>query len=151
LIPFDPWANIPILYTAASSCAYRVFVTTFEAMEVPFFQQERVLQFPGHGCTDDKLELVPKEFVAEENVNYQKEVSASEGANAEDRTVTMTNLPSPPLQEEPSRVTRQGPLTFDPSSLTKEAKEDQLLAADKQAKLMQWHCRLGHLTFPKLK
>ena len=27
----------------------------------------------------------------------------------------------------------------------------QLSAADKQAKLMQWHYRLGHLTFPKLK
>jgi hypothetical protein len=63
----------------------------------------------------------------------------------------MANLPLPPLQEEPTRVTRQGSLTFDPSPLTKEAKEVQLSAANEQAKLMQWHYRLGHLTFPKLK
>jgi hypothetical protein len=29
--------------------------------------------------------------VAEENVNYQKGMSASEGANADDRTVKITN------------------------------------------------------------
>jgi hypothetical protein len=61
-----------------------------------------------------------------------------------------TNLPLP-QQEEPSKVTQQGPLTFDPSPLTKEAKVIQLSAANKQAKLMQWHYCLGHLTFPKLK
>jgi hypothetical protein len=89
--------------------------------------------------------------VAEENVNYQKDVSASEGANADDRTVKTANLPSPPLQEEPSWGTQQGPLTFDPSPPTEEAEDVQLLAANKQAELMQWHYRLGHLTFPKLK
>ncbi len=78
-------------------------------------------------------------------------MSASEGANADDRTVKMVNLLLPPLQEEPSRVTRQGPLTFDPSPLTKEAKDVQLSAANEQAKLMQWHYHLGHLTFRKLK
>ncbi len=65
--------------------------------------------------------------------------------------VKTANLLSPPLQEEPSRVTRQGPLTFDPSPQTNEAKDVHLSAADKQAKLMQWHYHLGHLTFPKLK
>jgi hypothetical protein len=42
-------------------------------------------------------------------------------------------------------------VVFDPSPPTKEAKDVQLLAADKQAELMQRHYRLGHLTFPKLK
>jgi hypothetical protein len=74
-------------------------------MEAPFFGQERVLQFPGHGRTVNKPELVPEEFVAEENVNYWKDVSASEGANADNRTVKMANLPLPPQQEEPSKVT----------------------------------------------
>jgi hypothetical protein len=120
-------------------------------MEAPFFQQEKVLQFQGRGRTVDKPELIPEEFMAEEKVNYQKDVLASEGANAYDRTVKMANLPSPPLQEEPSRVTRQGPLTFDPLPPTEEAEDVQLLAADKQAKLMQWHYSLSHLTFPKLK
>jgi hypothetical protein len=120
-------------------------------MEAPFYSREKVLQFQGQGRTVDKPELIPEEFVAKENVNYWKDVSASEGANADDRTVKTANLSSPPLQEEPSRVTRQGPLTFDPSPPTEEAEDVQLLAADKQAKLMQWHHRLGHLTFPKLK
>jgi hypothetical protein len=59
----------------------------------------------------------------EKNVNYRKEVSASEGANADNRMIKMANLPSSPQQEEPSRVTHQGPLTFDPSSPTKEAED----------------------------
>jgi hypothetical protein len=151
LIPFDPSTNVPILYTNALLHAYRAFATTFEAMEAPFFQQERVLQFPGWGRTINEPKLVPEEFVAEKNINYRKYVSASEGANADDRIVKRANLPSPPLQEEPSWVTRQGPLTFGLSPPTEEAKDIQLLAADKQAKLMQWHYRLGHLTFPKLK
>jgi hypothetical protein len=151
LIPYDPSTNVPILYTAALLHAYCAFGKTFKAMEAPFFQWERVLQFPGGGCTKNKPELVPEEFVAEENINYWEEVSPSEGANVDNRTVKTANLPSPLLKEELSRVTRQGPLTFNPSPLTKKAKEVQLLAANKQAKLMQRHYRLGHLTFPRLK
>jgi hypothetical protein len=59
LIPYDPSTNVLILYTAALLRAYRAFATTFEAMEAPFFQWERVLQFSGHGHTNDKPELVP--------------------------------------------------------------------------------------------
>jgi hypothetical protein len=98
--------NVPILYTAASLRTYLAFTTTFEAMEAPFFQQERVLQYPGRGHTINEPELVPEKFVAEENVNYWKDMLANEGANADDRTVKMVNLPLPPQQEEPSRVIR---------------------------------------------
>ncbi len=87
----------------------------------------------------------------EENVKYWKDMSASEGANADNRTVKTANLLLPPQQEEPSKVIHQGLLIFDPSPPTKEAKDVQLLAANNQAKLMQWHYHLGHLTFPKLK
>jgi hypothetical protein len=150
LIPYNLSTNVPILYTAILLRAYRVFATTFEAMEDPFFQRERVLQFLGRWRTVNGPELVPEEFVAEENINYPKNVLASEGANADNRMVKTANLLLP-QQEEPSKVTQQGPLTFDPSLLTKEAKFVQLSAVNKQAKLMQWHYRLGHLTFPKLK
>ncbi len=68
----------------------------------------------------------------------------------DDRTVKMSNLPSPP-QEEELRVIQQGPLTFDPSPLTEESKDVQLAAADDQAELMQWYYHLGHMSFPKLK
>jgi hypothetical protein len=64
--------------------------------------------------------------------------------------VKMANLPLPQQQEQ-SKVTRQGPLTLDPSPPTKDVEDVQLLTANKQAELMQWHYRLGHLTFPKLK
>jgi hypothetical protein len=150
LIPYDPSTNVPILYTAALLRAYPVFATTFEAMEAPFFQRERVLQFLWRGCTVNEPELVPEEFVAEENVKYWKDVSLSEEANADNMTVKMANLLSPQQQEQ-SKVTRQGPLTFDPSPPTEKAKDVQLSSANKQAGLMQWHYRLGHLTFPKLK
>ncbi len=151
LVPYDLSTNVLILYTAALLRTYRTFATTFEVLEAPFFQREKVLQFPRRRRTINKPKLVPEEFGVEENVNYQKDVSVSEGANADNRTVKTANLPLPPHEEEPSRVIQRGPLTFDPSPPTKEAKEVQLAAADDQAKLMQWHYHLGHLSFPKLK
>ncbi len=132
-------------------CAYCAFATTFEALGAPVFQREKALYFLGCGCTIDEPDLVPEEFVAEENVNYHKGMSASEGSSADNRTVKTSNLPLPSQEEEPSRVLCQGPFTFEPSPPTEEAKDVQLAAADNQSKLMRWHYRLGHLSFPKLK
>jgi hypothetical protein len=134
LVPYNLSTNILILYTTASSSAYPAFVTTFKALKAPFFQQEKVLQFPGRGRTINKLNLVPEEFVAEDNVNYQKDLSASKGVNTDDRMVKMSNLPSPHQEEESSRVIQRGPLTFDPSSPTRKAEDVQLAAANNQAK-----------------
>jgi hypothetical protein len=151
LVSSDPSSNVPIMYTAALLRTYHAFATTFEALKAPFFQQEKVLQFPGCGRTINEPNLVPEEFVAEENVNYCKDVLASEVANTDNKTVKTSNLQSPPQQEEPSRVIQQGPLTIDPLPPTVEAKDVQLVSANNQAKLMQWHYHLGHLSFPKLK
>jgi hypothetical protein len=68
--------NVLILYTAALLRTHRAFATTFEAIEAPFFQWEKVLQLPGRGHTINEPDLVPEEFVVEENVNYWKDVSA---------------------------------------------------------------------------
>jgi hypothetical protein len=68
-------------------------------MEAPSLRWERVIQFPGRGCTAKEPKLVPEEFVAEENINYWKDMSASEEANADDRTVKTTNLPLTPQKE----------------------------------------------------
>ncbi len=82
-----------------------MFTSIFEAFEVPYYHQEKVLQFPGCRHAINELALVPEEFAAEENVNYCKDVSASEGVNVDDETVkTSKNLPSPPQDEEPSEV-----------------------------------------------
>jgi hypothetical protein len=47
--------------------------------------------------------------------------------------------------------TRMRTLTFDPSPLLEEGEEVHLIASDNQVVLMRWHCRLGHLSFMKLK
>jgi hypothetical protein len=103
-VPYDPLSNILIMYTTALSHTYRAFATTFEALEAPFFQREEVLHFLRRERTIDEPNFVPKEFMAEENVNYGKDVLASEGANANKKMVKTSNLPSPPQEEEPSRV-----------------------------------------------
>jgi hypothetical protein len=145
LIPYNPPTNIPILYTTTSSCTYRAYATTFEALKAPFFQWEKVFYFPGRGHNVNKPDLLPEEFVAEENVN----VSASEGANGDNRMVKMANLLLP-QQEESLKVTQQGPLTFNPSPPTKEARTYSSQPLTKRLSSCNG-IALGHLTFPKLK
>ncbi len=51
----------------------------------------------------------------------------------------------------PNETVRRRPLTFNPLPTAAEDNDTQVAAADDQAKLMCWHYRLGHLSFPKLK
>jgi hypothetical protein len=88
-----------------------LIVETFVA---PYFRRETVLQFPGCRYTADEPALVPEEFVAEENVNFCKDMSVNEGVNADNKTVKTLNLTLPPQDEEPTEVIQQGSLTFDP-------------------------------------
>jgi hypothetical protein len=100
---------------------------------------------------DDEHALVPEEFVAKENLNYDKNMSVDEGVDSDDDTVKTSTLPAPPDDRPPSQAIRRGPLTFDPSPPTVEGEDVHLAAADDQSELMRWHYRLGHLTFAKLK
>jgi hypothetical protein len=97
--------------------------------------------------------LSHKEFIAKENLLLDKQQkSVHEGITEDNETVQTANLPHLPADDEPHPgVACHGALTFDPSPRLEEDKEFQLTAADNQAKLMQWHYRLGHLSFPKLK
>jgi hypothetical protein len=99
----------------------------------------------------DDIELVPEEFVAEEKLNYDKEVSVNEGVLEDDETIKTSNLPPPPADKNPSEAIRRSPLTFDPSPPQEEGEDTRLAAANDQTKLMHWHYRLGHLPFVKLK
>jgi hypothetical protein len=91
--------------------------------------------------------FAPEEFVAEENLNFEKEISVDEGVESDDETVKKSNLPIPPDDEPPSEAIQRGPLTFDPSPPQEEKGEDVHLAtANNQAELMRWHYRLGHIT-----
>jgi hypothetical protein len=143
--------NTPIFTTAPSSRAYRVFATTFEALEAPYYCKETVLQYPGCHLMDNEPAFAPEEFAAEENLNFEKEVTVNEGVKSDDETVKTLNLPPPPDDEPPSEAIRRGPLTFDPSPPPEEGEDVHLATADDQAELMRWHYRLGHLTFAKLK
>jgi len=149
---FDPSTNTPIFTTAPSSRTYCTFAATFEALEATYYRKETVFQYPGcYLAMDDEPPLVPEEFVAEENLNYDKNMSVNEGVESNDETVITSNLPAPPDDELPSKAIRRGPLTFDPSPPPEMGEDIHLATADDQAELMRWHYHLSHLTFAKLK
>ncbi len=77
-VSFQLTTNVPVFYTASSSWSYCAFTATFKAMEALYFRWEKVLEFPGRRDLIDIKQLVPEEFVAEENPNYDKEVSVVE-------------------------------------------------------------------------
>ena len=123
---------------ASSSHAYRAFAATFEALEAPYYRKETVLQYPGHFLImDDEPPLVPEEFVAEENLNYNKKMSVDEGVESDDEMVKTSNLPAPSNDVLPSEAIQHGPLTFDPSPPQEEGEDVHLAAANNQAKLMR--------------
>jgi hypothetical protein len=51
---------------------------------------------------DEEPALAPEEFVADENLNYEKQVD--EGVDSDDNTVKTSNLPAPPNEEPPSQA-----------------------------------------------
>jgi len=102
---FDPSTNTPIFTTAPSSRAYRAFAATFETLEATYYRKETVFQYPGrYPAMDDEPSLVPEEFVAEENLNYDKNMSVNEGVKSDDEMVKTSNLPAPPNDELPSEA-----------------------------------------------
>jgi hypothetical protein len=125
-VPFQPTSNVPVFYMASSSWSYHAFTATFKAMEAPYFQREKVLEFPGHRDLMDNI--VPEELVVEENLNNNKEVSVNEGVSEDNKTIKTSILPPPPADKNPSEVIRLGPLTFDPSPSQEEGEDTQLAA-----------------------
>ena len=122
---------------------YRSFAATFEAMEAPFFWRETTLQLPGPWFPREYI--IPKEFVAEEDLHQGKKKSA-DGANKKDDTVRTSNLPPPPVEEDPSDESiRRGSLTFYPNPPEAKKEDSPLSAADDQAELMRWQFRSPHL------
>jgi len=149
-IPHQSSSNVPVLYTSSSSSRYRAFAATFEAMEASFFRREKVLQFPGRRDLMDDID--PAEFIADENINFEKsDTTEDEGVRDDDETIKTSNLSHLPSEDPPSDALRRGPLTFDPNPQEEEDEHVTLAASDDQAELMRWHYRLGHLPFPKLK
>ena len=96
---------------------------------------------------DDKPALVPEEFIAKENLNYDKNMSVDEGVDLDGETVKTSNLPAPPDDDPPSQAIQRGPLTFNPSPPTEEGEDVHLAAANDQAELMRWQYRLGSMLY----
>ncbi len=136
---------------ASSSQSYLAFAATFEAIEASYFRREKVLEYPGRRDLMEDIKLVSEEFVAEENLNYDKEVSVDEGVSEDNKTMKTPNLPPPPVDENPYEAIRCSPLTFDPLPPQEEGEDTQLAAANNHTKLMCWDYRFGHLPFVKLK
>jgi hypothetical protein len=157
-IPFDPATNTPIFHTAPASRTHRAFTATYEACEAAFYHRETVLQVPGLLVPREAAELNPSEFVSVENLNFCKKMRENvlfgDDINEDDKTVQTKN---PPLAHEvtepatPDRTICIGPLTFNPTPQASDNKDMPMAAANNQAELMQWHYRLGHLSFKKLK
>jgi len=53
---------------------------------------------------DDEHAFAPEDFIAEENLNFEKEVSVNEGVESDDETVKTSNLPIPPNDKPPSEA-----------------------------------------------
>ena len=95
--------------------------------------------------------VIPEEFVAEKDL-HRGEKKSVDAANEKDNTVRTSNLPPPPVEEDPSDESiHRGSLTFYLNPPEAEKEDSPLSAADDPAELMRWHYRLGHLTFAKLK
>jgi hypothetical protein len=151
-ILFDPSTNTPIFHTSPSTSSYRAFVNTFMACEAPFFLREHVLQFLGRRWLNGNAPP-PEEFVAKENVNFNKrEKHVCEGVVREDdNTVQAGNLPPPPKLAPHPDLLQHNALTFDPSPVLNKPDEYSVAAPEDQAELMRWHYQLGHASFDKLK
>jgi hypothetical protein len=118
-------------------------------MEALFFQRETTLQLPGPRIPREYV--IPEEFVAKEDL-HQCEKNSVDAANEKDDTDCISNLPSPPVEEDPSDESiRRGSLTDYLNPPEAEMEDSPLSAADDPAELMRWHYCLGHLTFAKLK
>ena len=76
-----------------------------------------------------------------------------EEVSADDQTVRACNTAANTSNEAPdmSKIGRAGPLTFNPCKDSTHEEQYIHIPSEKQAELMHWHYRLGHLSFQKLK
>jgi hypothetical protein len=152
-IPFSTLTKVPTFFTASSLRMYQAFTTTYEAIEAQFFQRETVLQVPGCSLLREDAKITPEEFVVEEDFNCDnRKKLIDHKINKDNEMIATSNVPDPPDETAaPDESICRGPLTFGPSPPIATDEDVPLAAADDQAKLMQWHFCLGHLSFKKMK
>jgi len=76
-----------------------------------------------------------------------------EEVSVDDQTVKVNNTGTntPNESSNMTKMGRAGPLTFDPCPERTQDDQHVHIPSVKQAELVHWHYRLGHLSFPKLK
>ena len=145
--------NTPSTRTASGTMSYRAYSAVIKAFKActPHSCREHVLQRPNHqGPPNDSNELI-----AEENLLWDPHCNNGvfEETSADDIPLKFSNVTTDATDEDrdTSKVEKKGQLTLDPFPEREQDEQHVPLDSDKQAELMHWHYRLGHLSFPKLK
>jgi hypothetical protein len=76
-IPFNATTNTPLFFTAPSSCAHCAFTLILKPLKHHTSTWRLSSNFLGVGTLSVSLPFFPEEFVAEENVNFCKDVSVN--------------------------------------------------------------------------
>jgi hypothetical protein len=145
--------NTPLTRTASGTKTYRAYSATIEALKACTFNPdgERVIQRP----IQQEAPIDSDEYIADENLLFEPHVKKREleEVSADDQTIRSSNIAASSSTEslDMSKIERAGPLTFDPCPDSTHEDHHIHVPSDKQAELMHWHYRLGHLSFPKLK
>jgi hypothetical protein len=101
----------------------------------------------------ENIKITPEECVVKEDFHRgNRKRLIDDKVNKDDKIICTTNAPDPSDEKAaPDKSICRGPLIFDLSPPIAADEDIILAAADDQAKLMQWHYHLGHLSFQKLK
>ncbi len=101
----------------------------------------------------EDAKITPEEFAAEEDFHRgNRKRLIYNKVNEDNKTICMSNVPNPSDEMATSKESIcPGPLTFKPLPPITADEDAALAATDVQAKFIQWHYRLGHLSFQKLK
>jgi hypothetical protein len=137
-IPFSTTTNVPTFFTAPSLRNYQTFTATFEACEAPFFQRGAVLQIPGCTILRENAEIIPEEFVVEEDFHCSNRKQLIDGkVNEDDETICISKVPDPHDETAaPDKSICHGPLIFDQLPPIAVDEGAPLAATDDQAELM---------------
>jgi hypothetical protein len=151
-VPVSTTTNVPT-FSQLLLCALIKHLPQHLKCEAPFFQRETVLQVPGCMLLRENAKITPEEFVAEEDFHRgNRKWLIDDKVKEYDKTIHTSNVPDPSDETTaPDKSICCGPLIFDPSTPIAANEDVPLVAADDQAEWMQWHYRLGHLSFQKLK
>ena len=141
--------STPMTWTASGTKTYLAYSATIEALKAftSNAKGEHVLQQPFQRVSPTDS----NKYIADENHLLESHVTKRgvEEVSADDQTVRANNAAANTSNEtqDMSKIGRAGPLTFNPCQDSTHKEQHIYVPSDKQAELMHWHYRLGHLSF----